>query len=390
MMKACWIGNGKTVLPDKICDNGSVLIDGEKIIAVNEPCPEGVEVVDAAGGYILPGFIDLHVHGGGGADFMDASPDALRTIARTHAKFGTTGFCPTTMTSTNDVLEKAIRSYLEVGEKDTGGADLLGIHLEGPYFSTANKGAQPVSEQRIPTREEMERIIALGEGKIVRWDEAPELPNTDVFAAVTQEHGIMASIAHTDGIADDANRAFEMGFSHVTHFYSATTTGRKINGWCYSGVNEATYLNDDISVEIIADGMHIPREHMLLPYRIKGADKMALITDAMRATGTDAKYSVLGDKNTGVPVIIKDGVAQLMDLSFYAGSVGTMDRALRVAHVIYGIPLVDTVKMMSLTPARLIGRDADKGSLTVGKDADVVIMDTGFAVKDVFVRGSKV
>ncbi len=386
-MNAFWIGNGKTVLPDKICENGSVLVRDDKIVAVNEPCPDGVEVVDAAGGYILPGFIDLHVHGGGGADFMDADPDALRTVAQTHVKFGTTGFCPTSMTSANDVLERAIMSYHEVGEKDTGGADMLGIHLEGPYFSTANKGAQPVGEQRIPTREEMEHIIALGRGKIVRWDEAPELPNTDVFAQVTQEHGIMASIAHTDGIAADANRAFDMGFSHVTHFYSATTTGRKINGWCYSGVNEATFLNDDVTVEIIADGMHIPREHMLVPYKIKGADKMALITDAMRATGTDAKYSVLGAKDTGVPVVIKDGVAQLMDLTFYAGSIGTMDRALRVAHVKYGISLVDTVKMMSLTPARLIGRDGDKGSLENGKDADVVIMDGEFAVQRVYVRG---
>lgn len=389
-MKAFWIGNGKTVLPDEICENGSVLVRDGKIVAVNEPCPDGAEVVDAEGGYILPGFIDLHVHGGGGADFMDADPDGLRTIARTHAKFGTTGLCPTSMTSTNDVLERAIKSYLAVDEKVSGGAQLLGIHLEGPYFSTANKGAQPVGEQRIPTREEMEHIIALGEGKIVRWDEAPELPNTDVFAEVTREHGIMASIAHTDGIAADANRAFEMGFSHITHFYSATTTGRKINGWCYSGVNEATFLNDDISVEIIADGMHIPREHMLVPYRIKGADMMALITDAMRAAGTDDEYSVLGAKDTGVPVIIKDGVAQLLDLSFYAGSVGTMDRALRVAHVRYGIPLVDAVKMMSLTPARLIGRDGDKGSLTPGKDADVVIMDPEFAIKSVFVRGDKI
>lgn len=389
-MGELWIGNGKTVLPDEICENGSVLVRDGKIAAVNQPCPDGVAVLDAAGGYILPGFIDLHVHGGGGADFMDASPDALRTMAHTHAKFGTTGFCPTSMTSTNDVLERAIKCYLEVGEKETGGAELLGIHLEGPYFSAASKGAQPVGEQRVPSREEMEHIIALGEGKIVRWDEAPELPHTDVFATVTQEHGIMASIAHTDGVAADANRAFELGFSHVTHFYSATTTGRKINGWCYSGVNEATYLNDDISIEVIADGMHIPREHMLLAYRIKGADKMALITDAMRAAGTDVEHSVLGAKDTGVPVIIKDGVAQLPDLSSYAGSIGTMDRALRVAHVKYGIPLVDAVKMVSLTPARLIGRDGDKGSLTVGKDADVVVMDAAFAVRDVFVRGTKI
>jgi N-acetylglucosamine-6-phosphate deacetylase len=134
-----------------------------------------------------------------------------------------------------------------------------------------------------------------------------ELEGTDVFARVMKENGILPSIAHTGAIAAQANAAFEMGFSHITHFYSATTTGQKINGICYSGVNEATYLNDDITVELIGDGCHIPREHMLLPYRIKGADKMALITDAMRAAGTDHVHSVLGRREDGVAVVVKDG-----------------------------------------------------------------------------------
>ena len=382
-----WIGNGRIVLPDRIVSNGSVLIECGRIAAVNEPAPSGAAVIDACGGFILPGFIDLHVHGGGGADFMDCEPGCIHAAARAHCKHGTTALMPTTMTCADDVLEKMIACYLEAVKTPTGGAQLLGLHLEGPFFSSKNKGAQPVGEQRIPTREVLEHFIRLAEGHILRWDEAPELPNTDVFAQVMRENNIMASIAHTGAIADQANAAFDMGFSHITHFYSATTTGQKINGIVYSGVNEAAYLRDEITIELICDGRHIPKEHMLLAYRIKGPDKIALITDAMRAAGTNDTHSILGAKEGGVPVVIKDDVAQLPDFSFYAGSVGTMDRALRVAHVQYGIPLLDVSRMLSLTPARLARCDDRKGSLEVGKDADIVVMNDQFEVQKVYVLG---
>ena len=155
----------------------------------------------------------------------------------------------------------------------------------------------------------------------------------------------------------------------------------------HSGVNEAVLIDDNVTIELIADGRHIPREHMLLAYRVKGPDKVALITDAMRAAGTNETHSILGGRVGGVPVVVKDGVAQLPDFSFYAGSIGTMDRALRVAHVEYGIPLLDVSRMLSLTPARLMHVDARKGSLEPGKDADIVIMNGEFAVENVFVRG---
>ena len=384
---ATWIGNAKLVLPDRICENGSILMENGRIAALNEPIPPNVCGVDAGGGYILPGFIDLHVHGGGGADFMDCEPESFHTVARAHCQHGTTALVPTTMTCADELLEKMIGCYLQALETPTGGAQLLGLHLEGPFFSSKNKGAQPVGEQRIPQRSILEHFIRLAKGHILRWDEAPELPNTDVFAQVMRENGIMASIAHTGAIAAEANAAFEMGFSHITHFYSATTAGQKINGIVYSGVNEATLLRDDITIELICDGRHIPKEHMLLAYRIKGPDRIALITDAMRAAGTNETHSILGARDSGVPVVIKDDVAQLTDLSFYAGSVGTMDRALRVAHVHYGIPLVDVCRMLSLTPARLSRCAQRKGSLEVGKDADVVVMDERFHVRSVYVCG---
>ena len=382
-----WIGNGRTVLPDRVCDGGSVLLADGRIRAVNAPCPEGARVIDARGGYILPGFIDLHVHGGGGSDFMDADAQSVLTVARAHCAHGTTALVATTMTCEDLLLERVIAAFLEAKRLPGDGAELLGLHLEGPFFSAAGKGAQPVGEQRVPTRKLLERILRLGQGSILRWDMAPELPNMEVFAAVMKEHGVMASVAHTNAIAKEAYAAYDAGFSHVTHFYSATSTGHKVNGIVYGGVNEATFLRDDVTIEVIADGRHIPTENMLVAYHFKGPDRMALITDAMRAAGTNRTHSILGAKDTGVPVIIRDDVAQLPDLSFYAGSIGTMDRALRVAHLRDGIPLAEVSRMLSLTPARLSGCVDRKGSLEPGKDADVVLMDSDFAVHAVYVRG---
>ena len=389
--KKIWIGNGTAVFLDRLEKDGSVLIEDGKIAAVNVPCPVDAERLDAEGGYILPGFIDLHVHGGGGADFTDCEPGCIRTAALTHGRHGTTAMLPTTMTCPDEHLEKTIRHYIEETKEPFVGPELLGLHLEGPFFNTTgkSKGAQPVTEQRYPTREILERFIRLAGGRVLRWDEAPELPGSDVFAAVMAENGILPSIAHTDAMAKDAYRAFDWGFRHVTHFLSATNWSRKENGITVGGLNEAVLLRDDITVELIADGCHVPKEMMQLIIKIKGPGRVALITDAMRAAGTDAKESVLGTRFGGVKVVIKDGVAQLPDLSYYAGSIGTMDRALRVAHLRCGIPLSDVSMMLSATPARIAGCFDRKGSLTAGKDADIVIMDREFRVTDVLFRGKR-
>lgn len=389
-MRKTYITGGSVVLPECILENSSVLIEGDRIAAVGEACPPDAEVIDAKGGYILPGFIDIHVHGGGDADCMDASVEAIHQMARAHAAHGTTGIVPTTMTCADELLETVIRCYLEAEKTPTGGAQLLGLHLEGPFFSAAGKGAQPITEQRTPTREILEHFIRLANGRILRWDAAPELEGTDVFAQVMKEHGILCSAAHTQADATTAMQAFDNGFSHVTHFYNATSTFHKKNGLVHSGVIEATYLRDDVTIELIGDGRHIPKESMHLAYRIKGPQNICLITDAMRAACTDDEYSILGAREGGVPVVVKDNVAQLLDLSSYAGSVGTMDRALRVAHVEYGLPLCGVSRMLSLTPARLCGVEDRKGSIHPGKDADIVVMTPDFEISRVLVMGETV
>ena len=388
-MNKIWIGNGQLVLPDKIVPGGSVLLEGKKIAAVNVPCPPDARRVDVDGSYIMAGFVDLHVHGGGDSDFMDEDASAFPTIAKAPCAHGTTALCPTTMTCADSLLEKTIDLFLEADKEPENGAELLGLHLEGPYFSAASKGAQPIGEQRIPEREDLERILRRAKGSILRWDAAPELPNMELFAKVMAENGVLASLAHSAATAPQALQAFDWGFSHVTHFYNACTTFHKKNGLVYSGIVEATYLRDDVTIELIGDGRHIPRESMLLALRIKGADSIALITDAMRAAGVNCEKSVLGARTTGVPVVIRDDVAQLTDLSSYAGSIATMDRCLRTAHVQYGIPLPEVSRMLSLTPARLCGVSDRKGSLEKGKDGDVVVLSGDFQVQQVYARGDR-
>ena len=390
-MKA--IVNGVLVTPDRVLSDKVLQFD-ETIVRIaerDEAIPENAEIVDAAGGYVLPGFVDLHVHGGGGYDFLDADPAAIDAILRLHARHGTTSLLATTLTCPDGVLYAGVERLgraVESGAPENG-CEILGVHLEGPYFAAASKGAQAIVKQKIPTQEELDKLYALARGHILRFDAAPELPGMDLFADWTKERGILASVGHSAANAETTIAFYGKGFTHVTHLYCSTTTEHKEGQTVHGGIVEAAYLTDGMTVELIADGKHIPRETMLLCFKIKGADKTALITDAMRAAGTDATESILGEKNTGTPVIVEDGVAKLCDRTSFAGSVATMDVCLRTA-VGYGVPLSDAVKSCTLTPARIAGVEGRKGSLDVGKDADILILDRDLGLQSVFCKGREI
>ena len=386
------ISNCKIVTPFEILENKSLTFDG-KIISIADTASSRVsdaEVFDAEGGYLLPGFVDIHVHGGGGYDFLDSAPEAIGTILKTHARHGTTSLLATTLTCPDEILCRGIKMLGEAIEKGAqGGSELLGLHLEGPYFSSAAKGAQAITEQKLPSSEELENWRKLSKNSIVRIDAAPELPNMDILAQWARDNGVLASIGHSGANAETAIEYLGKGFTHITHLYCSTTTEHKEGQVVHGGIIEAAYLCDDFTVELIGDGKHIPKETMLLCFKIKGADKTALITDAMRAAGTKADRSVLGESVTGTPVIIEDGVAKLTDRSSFAGSIATMDICFNTA-LSYGVPLCDAVKSCSLTPARIIGVDDRKGSIEPGKDADILIYDKDFVLKKVFVRGNEI
>lgn len=391
-MKA--IVNGVLVTPYAALP-GKTLLFERTVVAIadkNDRLPAGTETVDAEGGYVLPGFVDLHVHGGGGYDFLDGDAGAIDAILRLHASHGTTSLFATTLTCPDAVLYGGVARLAEAIGRGTpeNGSDLLGIHLEGPWLSPSNVGAQAVSGERTPTARDLDRLFALSRGRIARIDAAPELPTgIDLLSSFAREHGILLSIGHSAANAETALAAYEKGFTHITHLYCSTTTEHKEGQTVHAGIVEAAYLEDGFTVELIGDGKHIPRETMLLCFKIKGADKVALVTDAMRAAGTDDKTSVLGEKTTGTPVLVEDGVAKLRDRSSFAGSVATMDVCFRTA-LRYGVPLCDAVKSCTLTPASIAGVADRKGSLEIGRDADVLLFDQRFGLQGVFVKGNRI
>lgn len=381
------ISNGTVLTPFRAIKNGTVVVENGQVLGVHEgniDVPEAEEI-DAQGRYISPGFIDIHVHGGGGADFMDGTEEAFLTVAELHARFGTTALVPTTLTAEKEDLLHTLDVYEKAHRRNTNGAAFLGIHLEGPYFALSQRGAQDPRYIRNPDPAEYEEILHYS-SSIVRWSAAPELEGAIPFGQRLRQKGILAAIAHTDAYYDDVLAAYENGYSLVTHLYSAMSGVTRKNAFRYAGVIESSYLLD-LDVEIIGDGIHLPAPLLQFVYKFKGPDRTALITDAMRGAGMPEGESVLGSLKNGLPVIIEDGVAKLPDRTSFAGSVATFDRLVRNMITMANVPLLDAVRMASTTPARIMGVSDRKGSLAKGKDADIVIFDENINVGMTMVGG---
>ncbi|HTN05954.1 N-acetylglucosamine-6-phosphate deacetylase [Agriterribacter sp.] len=387
-MQRLKIYNGKIITPSGIMEKGSVLITGDTITAVSENNVEAGDAVeiDARGLYVSPGFIDIHVHGGGGHDFMDNSVEAFLAIAETHARYGTTAMWPTSLTSHTEGILKTIDTYEAAKDKNVNGAQFLGLHLEGPYFAMNQRGAQDPRYIRNPDPEEYKRILSHS-ASIKRWSAAPELEGAIEFGRYIQTMGILPAIAHTDAIYEEAYEAFRAGYTLATHLYSAMSGVTRRKAYRYAGVIEAAFLTDDMDVEIIADGVHLPAPLLKLVYKIKGAERTALITDAMRAAGMPEGESVLGNINDGIKVIVEDGVAKLPDRNSFAGSVATADRLVRTMINMAELPLEKAIQMITATPARIAGVSDKKGSLAAGKDADIVLFDESIHITMTIVKG---
>lgn len=389
-MERLIITNGQVILPSGIdphkvvvCRDGKI----EQIISPESFVPQPDDrIIDARQQYVSPGFIDIHVHGGGGHDFMDGTVEAFLGVAETHARYGTTAMIPTTLTSTDKELMNTFSVYRKAKSLNQKGARFIGLHLEGPYFSPKQCGAQDPNYLKTPQPEEYNAILQASQD-IVRWSVAPELEGAFEMGRTLKGQNILPSIAHTDAIYEEAVKAYEAGYTHVTHLYSAMSSVTRRNAFRYAGVVEAAYLIDDMTVEIIADGIHLPRPLLQFVYKFKGADKTALCTDAMRGAGMPDGESILGSLSNGQKVIIEDGVAKLPDRSAFAGSVATTDRLVRTMINIAGVPLIDAIRMMTLTPARIMNVDSQKGSLEEGKDADIVIFDNQINVTTTITEG---
>jgi N-acetylglucosamine-6-phosphate deacetylase len=385
------IQNGKVIFPDRIEENISIVCEKGEIAEIlnseNLIPAEGDAVIDAKGNYISAGFIDIHTHGGGGHDFMDGTVEAFLGAAEKHAQHGTTALLPTTLTSTTEELIKMFAIFKEAKRTNTKGARFLGLHLEGPYFAYNQRGAQDPKYLRNPEPEEYNMIMSQSDD-IVRWSLAPELPGALEFGKVLRDNNILTAVAHSDAIYEEVLEAFDAGFTLATHLYSGMSTITRRNAYRYAGVVEAAYLIDEMDVEIIADGVHLPKSLLQFVYKFKGPDRTALCTDSMRGAGMPDGESILGSLEKGQKVIIEDGVAKLPDRTAFAGSIATTDRLVRTMVELAEVPLIDAVKMMTLTPARIMKIDHRKGSIEKGKDADFVIFDNNIHVSHTIIEGN--
>jgi N-acetylglucosamine-6-phosphate deacetylase len=387
-MKKMKIYNGRILTPYRIIPQGTVVVTGNRITEVGEgniEVPGAVEI-DARGQYIAPGFIDIHVHGGGGYDFMDGTEDSFLKIAEIHAQHGTTSMLPTTLASEKEELFHTLEIYKKASKKNVSGSQFLGLHLEGPYFAHSQRGAQDPKYIRNPDPEEYMEILSHS-SDIKRWSAAPELKGAIEFANYLRSKGVLVSMGHTDAIYEEALIGFEGGYTLATHLYSGMSGVSRRSCFRYAGVIETAFLIDEMAVEIIADGIHLPAPLLKLIYKIKGPDRIALITDSMRAAGMPPGESILGSLKKGLKVIVEDGVAKLPDRSSFAGSVATYDRLVRNMINMADVPLLEAIKMASQTPANILGIGNHKGSLISGKDADIIIFDERIQVQMTIVQG---
>ena len=384
--------SGGTVITEQGIEQKDLLIKNGIIEAVIPPgaqVSEDYKVIDCTGDYVSAGFVDIHQHGGGGSDYMDDDADAYLNATSAHLAHGTTSIMPTLTSASGSILLNSIARYKKAEKDSRIKCNIIGLHVEGPYVSPYQAGAQPPEHIRQFDEKEYRSAFEAAEGSIKRWSVAPELEGADRFAAFAKANGIALSIAHSNADMDTVCRAFDMGYTHITHFYSCVSTITRRGGFRVPGILEAGYLIDDMDVEIIADGCHLP--HSLLRYvtKFKNKDRIALITDSMRAAGQNTTHSFLGSMSDPLPVIVEDGVAKLLDRTAFAGSVATCDRLVRTMRDLAEIPLHDAVYMMTKSPADIMGFD-DRGVLEAGKRADIVLFDETVNVSRTIAAGETI
>ena len=378
------IYNAKVLTPAGWVKDASVIIKDGLIeeIRNNSRIVENADTTyDARGNYVVPGGIEIHVHGGGGRDFMEGSEEAFRVAVNAHLKHGTTAIFPTLSSSTVPMIEAAAATCDKLmKEKDT---TVMGLHLEGHYLNPVMAGGQIPENIKLPDPNEYVPIIE-NNACIKRWDAAPEMPGALDFAKFITSKSVLASIAHTSAGFKAVKAGFEAGFTHVTHFYNAMPGFHKYHEFKHEGTVESVYLIDDMTVEMIADGIHVPPVLLSLIHKVKGVERTCLITDALACAASDSQVAF------DPRVIIEDGVCKLSDRSALAGSIATMDRLIRTAVDQAYIPLANAVRMASETPARIMGIYDRKGSLQRGKDADINIFDKTLNLVKVISMGKEV
>lgn len=363
--------------------SGYLYFENSKILDVTKEFIPFENEYDYTGLYVSPGFIDIHTHGGAGFDFVD-SEEAVIEGANFHLTHGTTSICPTISASPFPVMQHAVKFVDDAMKSGKCKANIIGAHLEGPYLSKSQCGAQCTDFITSPVKADYESLVKNYKSAIARWTYAPENDEGYEFTTFLARNGIVASAGHTNAEYSHIKSALGYGCKLITHLYSCTSTITRKQGFRHLGVIESAFLEDDIFVEIIADGKHLPPELIKLIIKNKGTDRVALVTDSLSLAGTDKTHGFMMETE----YIIEDGVCKLVDRSAFAGSIATADRLVRVIVNEVGLPVCEAVKMITAVPAKIM--KLNKGSLKSGLDADIVVFDDNIHIAGIFVMGEKI
>ena len=374
------IKSDKIIVNEELFD-GYVYVENGKIAEVTQQEKPVEKEYDYTGKYVSAGFIDMHTHGAGGYAFMNSTVDDVIKGCDYHLQHGTTSIVPTISAGEFQTMKQAVINIHKAKGKTKG--NILGAHLEGPYLSPNQAGAQCPVFITPPKKEDYESLIEEYGESITRWTYAPENDESGIFCKYLTDHGIIASAGHTDAKYVDMVRAIENGCNVITHLYSCTSTVTRDHGFRSLGVIESAYLRDELYVEIIADGKHLPPDLIKMIIKIKGTDKVALITDSLEIAGTDITEGVM----SGTEFVVEDGVCKLKDRSAFAGSVATADCLIRTLVKECGFEMPIAVKMLTEVPANIL--KINKGKLAKGYDADIIVFDENVRLVNIFVQAKE-
>lgn len=379
--------NASLVLSDRVLARGELIAENGRITAIGTDLGDPA-AVDLGGAYLAPGFIDLHVHGGDGADFMDLTEEAFRTVAKCHLRHGTTSFTPTSTVARRPQYRKFLELCAHFRTAETGGARVLGGHLYGPYFVRAAKGCHPDADFLAPDPAADAELLAFAGTGLVTLTVAPETPGTERLVRDAREKGLLVTAGHSHATFTQVESAIEWGVRHVDHLFCAMSDRARLRQTqtfpMRGGLLEATLYADDLTTEVIADGKHLTGDLLKLAYKAKGPDRLALVTDSMRAVDCPDGEYWFGPERDGELVRRTDDVGLTRDGLALASGVMGMDHCVRTFHKLTKVPLFEVIRMATLTPARILGIENVVGSLTVGKRADLIAMDAELNVTNVW------
>lgn len=392
--------HGTLILPDRTVEDGVAVCEAGRISAAaargDVAMPSGATMVDAGGGYIAPGYVDIHSHGGGGADFMDGTSAAVEAALREHARHGTTTIFPTTTAGTPAQLERMLMACAAVRDSWTvdAGARIGGVHFYGPYFADDMIGAHPRDLTRPPDPDEYLAFFELGIIRIATC--AAELAGAEAYCAEAHRRGYLVTCGHSNSTWGEMQRCFDAGLRHVDHFWSAMSSVSSLrqrfdvlDHAMQAGMEQFVLMQPEMSTEVIADGCHLSPELLAFAFGMKGVRRLCLVTDSSRALGMPPGEYRLGPADTGALFASNGRVGYQAEARCLASTVVGMDVMVRNMKGMSGATLCETVRMASLTPAERVGMDREIGSLEPGKRADVIVLDRELRPQRVFIDGAE-